>query len=163
MMTATLAMEMTLGSVITKHPELAVLAFGGMTLGTVSIAFALRAYQRRARKLSRSLLILVLSALLIAVAAAAIASRLMVLNASELSAVLEVSAVAAGFAVLLVLVVSRSIGADVHHLERTVRRIESGDRAVQVVGRRSDELGHVGAAINTKINRDLLNFRARRW
>ena len=153
MTTATLAMEMTLGSVITNHPELAALAFGGMTLGTVSIAFALRAYQRRARRLSKSLLILVLSALLIAVAAAAAASRLMVLNAAELSAVLEVSAVAAGFAVLLVLIVSRSIGGDVHHLERTVRRIESGDRAVQVIGRRSDELGHVGAAINDLVSR----------
>ena len=153
MTTATLAMEMTLGSVITKHPELAALAFGGMTLGTVSIALALRAYQRRSRRLSRSLLILVLSALLIAVAAAAVASRLMVLNAAELSAVLEVSAVAAGFAVLLVLVVSRSIGGDVRHLERAVRRIESGDRAAQAVGRRADELGHVGSAINDLVSR----------
>jgi len=152
-MTAILAMEMTLGSVITKHPELAALAFGGMTLGTMSIAFTLRAYQRRAHRLSRSLLILVLSALFIAVAAATVASRLMVLTAAELSAVVEVTAVSAGFAVLLVLIVSRSIGGDVGHLERTVRRIESGDRAVRVGSRRADELGRVGSAINDLVGR----------
>ena len=152
-MTAMLAMEMTLGSVITKHPELAALGFGGMTIGTVSLAFALRAYQRRARRLSRSLLILVLSALVIAVAAAAVASRLMVLTGAELAAVVEVTAVSAGFAVLLVMIVSRSIGGDVRHLERTVRRIESGDRALRVGSRRADELGHVGSAINDLVGR----------
>ena len=152
-MTAMPAMEMTLGSVISKHPELAALAFGGMTLGTVSIAFALRAYQRRARRLSRSLLILVLSTLLIAVSAAVVASRLMVLNSGELSAVLDISAVAAGFALLPVLIVSRTIGGDVYRLERAVRQIEAGDRAVQVVGRRADELGHVGSAINDLVGR----------
>ncbi|MEO5724132.1 MAG: HAMP domain-containing sensor histidine kinase [Ilumatobacteraceae bacterium] len=148
-----LAMEMTLGSVLTQHPERAALAIGGMTLGTVSIAFALRAYQRRARSLRRSLLILVLSALLIAMAAATVASRLMVLNAAELSVVVDVTVVAAGFAVLLVLIVSRSIGSDIRHLERAVRRIESGDRAVHVTGRRADELGHVGSAINDLVDR----------
>lgn len=148
-----LAMKMTLGSVLTGHPVLAVIAFGGMMLGTVSIAFALRVYQRRARRLSRSLLVLVLSALVIAVAAAAVASRLMVLTAGELSAVVEVTAVSAGFAVLLVLIVSRSIGRDVGNLERAVREIEAGDREVRVGTRRSDELGHVGSAINDLVGR----------
>ncbi len=152
-MTDMLAMEMTLGSVITEHPELAAFAFGALTLGTVSVALALRAYQRRARRLSRSLLILVLSALLIAVAAATVASRLMVLTAGELSAVLDVTAVSAGFAVLLVLIVSRSIGRDVRRLESAVRRIESGDRVVSVSGQRADELGHVGSAINDLVGR----------
>ena len=131
----------------------AALAFGGLMLGTVVIAFALRRYQRRARTLSRSLLILVLSALLLAVAAAVIAARLMVLTASELSAVLDVAAVAAGFAVLLVLIVSRSIGGDVRRLEQAVREIEAGDRSVRVVSRRADELGHVGSAINDLVGR----------
>ena len=152
-MTAALAMEMTLGSVIADHPTLAALAFGGMTLFTVSIACALRAYQRRARRLSRSLLVLVLSVLLIAVCAATVASRLMVLTSAELSAVVDVTAVSAGFAALLVLIVSRSIGGDVHHLERTVRRIASGERAVRVVSRRVDELGNVGSAINDLVGR----------
>ncbi|MEO6122458.1 MAG: HAMP domain-containing sensor histidine kinase [Ilumatobacteraceae bacterium] len=152
-MISMLAMEMTLRSVIGKHPELAALAFGGMTFGTVSIAYALRVYQRRARRLSRSLLILVLSALLIAVCAAAVAARLMVLTAGELSAVVEVTVVSAGFAVLLVLIVSRSIGGDVRDLERSVRRIESGDRTLRVGSRRGDELGHVGSAINDLVDR----------
>ncbi len=152
-MTATLAMGMTLGSVIAKHPVLAALAFGGMTLGTVSLAFALRAYQRRARRLSRSLLILVLSALMIAVSAAVVASRLMVLTAGELSAVLDVTALSAGFAVLLVLIVSRAIGGDVGRLESAVRKIESGDRSVRVADLRADELGHVGSAINDLVGR----------
>ena len=151
--TAMLAMEMTLGSLISERPELAALAFVGMTLGTVSIAFAFRGYQRRSRRLSRSLLILVLSTLLIAVSAAAVASRLMVLTTGELSAVLDVAAVSAGFAVLLVLIVSRSIGGDVRRLERAVREIESGDRNVRVVSRRADELGHVGSAINDLVGR----------
>jgi len=148
-----LAMERTLGSVITKHPVLAALAFGGMTLGTIAIALALRSYQRRARTLSRSMLILVLSALLIAVSAAFVAARLMVLTEGELLAVLEVAALAAGFAVLLVLIVSRSIGGDVRRLENAVREIEAGDRSVRVVGRRADELGHVGSAINDLVSR----------
>lgn len=152
-MTALLAMEMALGSVIAKNPGLAALAFGGLTLGTVSIAFALRSYQRRARRLSRSLLILVLSALLIAAAAAVVASRLMVLSAEELSAVLDVTVVAAGFAVLLVLIVSRSIGGDVRRLENAVREIESGSRDVRVASQRADELGHVGSAINDLVGR----------
>ena len=152
-MNAILAMEMTLGSVITKHPALAALAFGGMTLGTVSLALALRAYQRRSRRLSRSMLLLVLSVLLLAVSAAVVASRLMVLSAGELSAVIDVSALSAGFTVLLVLIVSRSIGGDVRRLENAVREIESGDRSVRVVGRRADELGHVGSAINDLVGR----------
>ena len=77
-MNASLAMEMTLGSVITKRPVLAAVAFGGLCAGTVLIAFGLRRYQRKARRLSRSLSVLVLSALGIAVAAAVIAARLMV-------------------------------------------------------------------------------------
>jgi signal transduction histidine kinase len=152
-MTAMLAMEMTLRSVVADHPALAALGFGGLTLGTIAIAFALRAYQRRAQRLSRSLLILVLSALLIAVAAAAVASRLMVLSAAELVAVVDISAVSAGFAVLLVLIVSRSIGRDVQHLERTLRRIEAGDRTVRVGSLRGDELGHVGSALNDLVGR----------
>jgi len=152
-MSAWIAMEMTLGSVIADRPALAAAAFGGLCAGTVGIAFGLRRYQRQARHLSRSLSVLVLSALVLAVAAAVIASRLMVLSRGELSAVVDVASVAAGFALLLVLIVSKSIGGDVRHLEDTVRRIESGDRTVRVGSRRSDELGHVGTAIDDLVTK----------
>ena len=152
-MNASLAMEMTLGSVITKRPVLAAVAFGGLCAGTVLIAFGLRRYQRKARRLSRSLSVLVLSALGIAVAAAVIAARLMVLTPGELSAVIAVASLASGFAMLLVLIVSKSIGHDVRHLENIVRKMEAGDRRVRVDSRRVDELGHVGTAINDLVTR----------
>lgn len=152
-MSATLAMEMTLGSVITERPVVAALAFGGLCAGTVLIAFGLRSYQRTARQLSRSLSVLVLSALIIAVAAAVIAARLMVLTPGELSAVIAVASVAAGFALLLVLIVSKSIGHDVRGLEDIVRKLEAGDRTVRVGSRRADELGHVGTAIDDLVTR----------
>jgi len=151
-LTSAIAMEMTIGSVIEKNPVLVAVWFAGLACGTVIVGLALRQYQRRARSLFWSLLIVVLATLAIAVAAALIAARLMVLSEQELVAFLGIAGVASGFAVLLVIVVAKPLGRDVRHLETTVRMIESGDRSVRVDSQRGDELGHVGRAIDDLVS-----------
>lgn len=153
MSVAGLAMEMSVGSVIADRPLLTLVSFGSLAAGTVLVGWALRHGQRRSKSLRRSVLVIALSSLVIAVAAAFIAARLMVLSQRELSAFLWVTVVAAAFAALLVVIVSKPLGNDIRHLESTVRTIESGDRSVRVEMRRVDELGHVGRAIDDLVDR----------
>lgn len=135
------------------HPLLTIVAFVGLALGIVVIGVVLRHHQRRSRTLRRSLLVVALSSLLIAVVAAVIAARLMFVSRDELTAFLVLLGVTAAFASLLAIVVSQPLRDDVRHLESTVRRIEAGDRSIRVESLRSDELGHVGRAIDDLVDR----------
>ena len=148
-----LAMSMSLKDIIANHPLVTVLSFAALTIATVVIGLWLRRYQRRARSLRRSLLVVALSSLVIAVAAAFLAAWLMVVSRTELGSFLLVLAIAAGFAALLAVVVSQPLGDDVRHLETAVRNIETGDRSVRVNSGRADELGHVGRAIDDLVGR----------
>ena len=152
-MTGLIAMSMSLRALLRGHPLVTLLSFAAFAVGTILVGLALRRYQRRARSLRRSVLVVALSSLLIAVAAAVTATRLMVLSEQELGAFLTVLGVAAGFAALLAVVVSQPLGDDVRHLESAVRRIEMGDRSVRVDSLRGDELGHVGRAIDDLVRR----------
>ena len=152
-MTGLIAMSMSLRALLRGHPLVTLLSFAAFSVGTILVGLALRRYQRRARSLRRSVLVVALSSLLIAVAAAVTATRLMVLSEQELGAFLTVLGVAAGFAALLAVVVSQPLGDDVRHLESAVRRIEMGDRSVRVDSLRGDELGHVGRAIDDLVRR----------
>ena len=152
-MTGLIAMSMSLRALLRGHPLVTLLSFAAFAVGTILVGLALRRYQRRARSLRRSVLVVALSSLLIAVAAAVTATRLMVLSQQELGAFLTVLGVAAGFAALLAVVVSQPLGDDVRHLESAVRRIEMGDRSVRVDSLRGDELGHVGRAIDDLVRR----------
>lgn len=152
-MTGLIAMSMSLRALLRGHPLVTLLSFAAFSVGTILVGLALRRYQRRARSLRRSVLVVALSSLLIAVAAAVTATRLMVLSQQELGAFLTVLGVAAGFAALLAVVVSQPLGDDVRHLESAVRRIEMGDRSVRVDSLRGDELGHVGRAIDDLVRR----------
>jgi signal transduction histidine kinase len=137
----------------------AILAMGA---GAVLIGLGLRRVQRRTRSLRRSVLLLMLSSLVIAVAAALIAAQLMVLSPRELGVFLALLGLAAAFATLLAVVVAQPLGHDVRHLESTVRRIASGDRRVRVASGRADEIGRVGRAVDDLVDRlDMLeNERA---
>ena len=148
-----LAMSMSLKDIIANHPLVTVLSFAALTIATVLIGLWLRRYQRRARSLRRSLLVVALSSLVIAVAAAFLAAWLMVVSRKELGSFLLVLAIAAGFAALVAVVVSHPLGDDVRHLETAVRNIETGDRSVRVNSGRADELGHVGRAIDDLVGR----------
>lgn len=152
-MTGLIAMSMSLRALLRGHPLVTLLSFAAFAVGTILVGLTLRRYQRRARSLRRSVLVVALSSLLIAVAAAVTATRLMVLSEQELGAFLTVLGVAAGFAALLAVVVSQPLGDDVRHLESAVRRIEMGDRSVRVDSLRGDELGHVGRAIDDLVRR----------
>ena len=152
-MTGLIAMSMSLRALLRGHPLVTLVSFAAFSVGTILVGLALRRYQRRARSLRRSVLVVALSSLLIAVAAAVTATRLMVLSEQELGAFLTVLGVAAGFAALLAVVVSQPLGDDVRHLESAVRRIEMGDRSVRVDSLRGDELGHVGRAIDDLVRR----------
>lgn len=152
-MTGLIAMSMSLRALLRGHPLVTLVSFAAFSVGTILVGLALRRYQRRARSLRRSVLVVALSSLLIAVAAAVTATRLMVLSQQELGAFLTVLGVAAGFAALLAVVVSQPLGDDVRHLESAVRRIEMGDRSVRVDSLRGDELGHVGRAIDDLVRR----------
>ena len=134
------------------HPLLTTIAVVSLALGIVLIGIGLRHHQRRTKTLRQSLLVLALSSLLIAVVAAVLAARLMFVSSDELTAFLVLLGVAAGFATLLAIVVSQPLRDDVSHLESTVRRIEAGDRSIRVDSMRSDELGHVGRAIDDLVD-----------
>ncbi|MEO7397570.1 MAG: HAMP domain-containing sensor histidine kinase [Ilumatobacteraceae bacterium] len=149
-MTAALAVSMRAG--FGDHPLLTILAFAALTVATVVTGVALRRHQRRARTLRGSLLVVTLSSLVIAVAAGIIAGRLMFVSNDELVAFLLLLTVAAAFASLLAVVISRPLRDDVRHLESTVRRIEAGDRSIRVDSSRADELGHVGRAIDDLVD-----------
>lgn len=135
------------------HPLLTIAAFVGLSVGIALIGLALRRHQRRSSTLRQSLLMVALSSLLIAVVAAVIAARLMFVSHDELTAFLVLLAVTAGFAALLAVIVSQPLRDDVRHLESTVRRIGAGDRSIRVESLRSDELGHVGRAIDDLVDR----------
>jgi len=152
-MTATVAMEMTVGSLIAKHPLLAAASFATLTATTTIAGVALRRWQRRSRSLHRSLLVVVFSSLCIATAAAVLAARLLVLSHQELAGFLGMATVSTGLAILPVVVVTQPMARDARHLESTVRDIEAGDRSVRVGDRRNDELGHVGHAIDELVSR----------
>ena len=124
-----------------------------LMLGTVALGLFMRGYQRRSNSLRRSVLLVSMASLLIALAAAVLAAQLMVLPTAELGSLLSVVAVAAAFATILVIVVSKPIGDDVGRLESTVRQIGQGDRAVRVGMQRSDELGRVGDAVDDLVGR----------
>ena len=128
-------------------------AFVGLSLGTIAIGLALRRYQRRSTSLRRSVLLVSLASLLIAVAAAGLAAELMVLPMAELVPLLAVVGVAAAFATLLVIVVSQPLGDDIDRLEAAVRRIAAGELDVRFGIRRGDELGRVGRAIDDLVGR----------
>ena len=147
------AMATSFTDVVADHPLVVCVSFVGLAVGTVVSGLVLRSYQRRARSLRRSVLVVALSSLAIAVFAAVIAARLMLLSRGELGSFLAVLGVAAGFAALLAVVVSRPMRDDVRQLEAAVRTIESGDRSVRVNSRRGDELGHVGRAIDDLVSR----------
>lgn len=135
------------------HPWITIAAFASLTLGVILVGYALRRHQRRSRTLRESLIVITLSSLLIAVVAAVLAARLMFVTDEELSAFLVLLAVAGAFAALLAIVVSRPLRDDVRHLESTVRRIANGDRSIRVDSVRSDELGHVGRAVDDLVDR----------
>ena len=135
------------------NPLRSAAAFAGLSIGTVAIGLALRRYQRRSTSLRRSVLLVSLASLLIAVAAAGLAAQLMVLPMAELVPLLAVVGVAAAFATLLVIVVSKPLGEDIDRLEATVRRIEAGELDVGFGIRRGDELGRVGRAIDDLVGR----------
>ncbi len=133
---------------LADNPLEATLAFGGLIAGTVAAALVLRGLTSRARSLRHQVLAVTLSALVIGALAAALLARLMILDSSELARVAGVLGVTAVFATLLVLIASAPLGRDIRRLEATVRRIESGDRAVRTNVDRADELGHVAHAID---------------
>ena len=146
-------MATSFSDVVAEHPVLVCVSIVVLAVGTVASGLILRSYQRRSRSLRRSVLVIALSSLAIAVVAAVIAARLMLLSRAELGSFIAVLGVAAGCAMLLAVVVSRPLRDDVRRLEAVVRSIESGDRSVRVNSPRGDELGHVGRAIDDLVSR----------
>jgi signal transduction histidine kinase len=124
-----------------------------MAAGAILMGLALRRFHRRSRSLRRSIVLIALSSLAIAVAAALIAAQLMVLTERELGVFLALLGLAAAFATLVVVVVAQPLGRDVRHLEATVRRIAAGDRGMRVASNRADEIGRVGRAVDDLVDR----------
>ncbi len=122
----------------------ALTAVAALLLGRVTAAM---------RSLRAQVLAITLVSLLLGAVLALVLARLMVLSASQVRAVTGVLVLTAGFASALVIAATAPLRRDVQRLERTVRSIEAGDRTVRSGLRRSDELGHVAAAL------DALNAR----
>jgi two-component system, OmpR family, sensor histidine kinase BaeS len=108
---------------------------------------------RRMGHLRLQVLAVTLSSLAVGAVVASVLARQMVLDAEELRVVISVLIVTAGFATILVITATSSLGHDVQRLERTVRAIEAGDRSARVGIRRADELGHVAAALDETVLR----------
>jgi signal transduction histidine kinase len=146
-------MQTTVSSLISDRPALTMACFVGLLAATIGIAIVLRRYQRTSRSLTRSLLLLALSSLVIVGTTAVTGARLMVLSNRELASLLVVTSVAGGMAVVLAIVVSRPLRDDVREIEAAVRAVETGDRSVRVRSARSDELGHAARAIDDLVGR----------
>ena len=144
---------MSLQSAWRSHPLFSATSLLGLTALAIVAGLILRRSQRWSTSLRRTVLWLSLASLVIAVVAAVIAAKLMVLPSEQLGPLFAVLGVAAGFATLLVIVASKPLGVDVQRLESTVRRIESGDLSARVGSARADELGLVGQAIDDLVGR----------
>ncbi len=122
--------------------------FAVLAAATVAVGLALRALTRRSRSLRQQVLAITFASLVVAAGAALALARLMVLDRDQLADVVGVLAVTAVFAGVLAVVASETLGRDARRIEHTLRRIESGDRAVRSGVVRSDELGHVAHALD---------------
>jgi two-component system sensor histidine kinase BaeS len=128
-------------------------SFGLLALATIVLGLALRRWLRSAGSLRRTVLTVAVASLGLGVVAAALAARLMLLDDAELRAFVVVATIAAGFAIVLAVLVARPLADDVRRLETTVRAVEAGDREVRTDIRRADELGHVAHALDALVER----------
>jgi signal transduction histidine kinase len=119
----------------------------------VVLGLILRASLDRVRSLRRQVLLVTLASLLAGAVVAFVLAQRMVLEPGEAWRAVGVLGLTAGYAAVLVLVASAPLGEDVRRLEATARAIEAGDRTVRTGVARSDELGHVAAALDDAIAR----------
>jgi len=117
------------------------------------LGLVLRTWLTRARSLRRHVLAVTLASLAAGALVAYVLSVQMVVAPEEARTVLVVLALTSCFAAILVITASAPLGRDVRRLERTVRRLEAGDRTVRTEVRRGDELGHVARALDDAIER----------
>jgi signal transduction histidine kinase len=132
---------------VRSDPVAAGLAGAAILLLAVGAGFALRRWSGRLRTLRSQLLVIAIAAIAVAAGAAWLLADLMILSEEQLGPVLIVLAMTAGIAAVVAAIASTSLGRAAHDLEETVRRIEEGERTVQVSSARSDELGHVARAL----------------
>jgi len=140
-------------SLLADDPVGSMLTFGLLAIVAVVTGFALRPVLRRLRSIGQAVTIVAIAALLFAFVAAAVATRSMVLDESQLGAVGLALLIAAAFAVLLAFTMTRPMAADVERLSRAATSVEQGDLTVRTGVVRSDELGHASRAIDQMIER----------
>ncbi len=134
--------------------KLSMLATGALVVGadTLVVAFALRRYARLLGSLRTQVLVITFVSLAIAAVAAVALARFMVLDSGTLNGVLAVLGMALPFVVILVVVATGSLRADVDKIEVAVRHLQQGESMeASVLGRglgRFDELGSVAAAVD---------------
>jgi len=137
----------------TPDPLAFAVAAAGLAVVTALLGLVLRRQLRRVASLRTAVLVLAASTLGIALVAALLATRLMLIEGRELRLFLVVLASAAGFAGLLAVVVSRSIASDVARLGLTAQRVEAGDLAARTGIERRDELGRAAHALDAMVAR----------
>jgi len=128
-------------------------SLAALTAATAVLGLWLRGRLQRLPSLRATVLTLSLSALVLAFAAAAVASRLMLIRGRDLLAFLVVVAVAAGFVALLTSIVSRPLVADVARLGAVAEQVEHGDLSIRTGIDRRDELGHAAHALDQLVGR----------
>jgi signal transduction histidine kinase len=128
-------------------PVAAALAGAAILLLAAGAGFALRRWSGRLRTLRSQLLVIAVAAIAAAAVAAWLLADLMILSEEQLGPVLIVLAMTAGIAAVVAAIASTSLGRAAHDLGETVRRIEDGDRSIEVSSARADELGHVARAL----------------
>jgi signal transduction histidine kinase len=134
--------------VVGDEPVRVVVALSGIVAITVLASALLRIAARRTRALQHQVLMIVFVGLTLGATIAVALSWLMVLDRSEVATVVVVLIITASVATILIAVAMRPLRSDLDRLERTVRRMESGDRAARTSIERPDELGHVARALD---------------
>ncbi len=134
-------------------PVWVVASLVALAVATALLGLWLRGRLQRLSSLRATVLTLGLTALALALAAAVVASRLMLIEGRELAAFLVVVGVAAGFVALLTSIVSRPLVADVARLGAVASQVEQGDLGVRTGIDRRDELGHAAHALDQLVGR----------
>lgn len=146
-MTTTLA-AMSVPDVLRADPVEALASFGVLMAATVGIGLVLRHRLRLLRSLRAMVLVLVLASLVLALAAALLSARLMLLDGGQVRQFVVVLGAAAGFGVVLVAFASRPLADDVRRLGAAAEAVERGDLAARSDIDRRDELGHTARAFD---------------
>ena len=131
-----------------EQPIQSLAAVAAIVALAVVAGLVVRRLTARMRTLRSQLLLIAATGLVVGAVAAWLLAALMVLETDQLAPTLAVLGLTAAVGTVIVLLASRTLGADARRLATTVRSIQDGDRSARSDIARRDELGRTGAALD---------------